>query len=280
MVEDEKVMIEEEKKDEQVIATAESSPTSEETVDVVNANFDVDGDTSTNSGDHPETTASSHFDQSSPTFSEGEDTAEAQEVTFGSVDILADEDEEEEQSVPHEEVAALQGQITTLQLEIDERDAQYKRIAADFENFRRRTQREKADLETQIQINTITELLPVIDNFERARAQIKPQTDAEMNIHKSYQGVYKQLVDSLKRLGVSPMRSEGEPFDPNLHEAVMREPTAEYDEGVIIEDLMRGYMLGDRVIRHAMVKVATPPELSEPGESDNPELSKDSLDSE
>ncbi|MFM6451356.1 MAG: nucleotide exchange factor GrpE, partial [Planktothrix sp.] len=97
-------------------------------------------------------------------------------------------------------------------------------------------------------------------NFDRARSQIKPQTDAEMNIHKSYQGVYKLMVDCLKQLGVSVMRPEGQPFDPNLHEAVMREPTDAYPEGTVIEDLMHGYQLGEKVLRHAMVKVATTPE--------------------
>jgi molecular chaperone GrpE len=81
-----------------------------------------------------------------------------------------------------------------------------------------------------------------------------------MTIHKSYQGVYKQLVDSLKRLGVSPMRPEGQEFDPNLHEAVMREATDEHPEGTVLEELVRGYFLGDRVLRHAMVKVAAPKE--------------------
>ena len=81
-----------------------------------------------------------------------------------------------------------------------------------------------------------------------------------MNIHKSYQSVYKQLVDCLKRIGVSPMRAEGSQFDPNLHEAVMREPTDDHPEGTVMEELMRGYMLGERVIRHAMVKVAAEPE--------------------
>jgi molecular chaperone GrpE len=104
------------------------------------------------------------------------------------------------------------------------------------------------------------ELLSVVDNFERARTQIKPQNDGEMGIHKSYQGVYKQLVDSLKRIGVSPMRSEGQQFDPNLHEAVMRQPTEDHPEGTVIEELQRGYYLGDRILRHSLVKVAAPPE--------------------
>ncbi len=146
---------------------------------------------------------------------------------------------------------------------------QYMRIAADFENYRKRTAKEKEDLDAQVKRNTITELLPVVDNFERARAHIKPQNDGEMAIQKSYQGVYKQLVDCLKRLGVSPMRPEKQPFDPNLHEAVMREPTDEYPEGTVLEELVRGYFLGDRVLRHAMVKVAAPASDSTPASEDN-----------
>lgn len=146
--------------------------------------------------------------------------------------------------------------IESLQAQVEERTGQYMRIAADFDNFRKRTQKEKEELEQQIKCNTVVELLPVVDNFERARSQIKPQTDPEMNIHKSYQGVYKDFVERLKRIGVSPMRAEGSEFDPNLHEAVMREQTNKYPEGTVTEELVRGYMLGDRVLRHAMVKVA------------------------
>jgi molecular chaperone GrpE len=156
--------------------------------------------------------------------------------------------------------AAKEREIEGLKKQADELNNQYMRIAADFENFRRRTQREKEELETQIKCNTVKELLPVVDNFERARSQIKPQTDGEANIHKSYQGVYKDMVDRLKKVGVAPMRAEGKEFDPNLHEAVMREPTSEHPEGTVIEELMRGYMLEDKVLRHAMVKVAAPPE--------------------
>ncbi|MBD1804608.1 nucleotide exchange factor GrpE [Microcoleus sp. FACHB-SPT15] len=151
---------------------------------------------------------------------------------------------------------ALKAQLEDISQQTESFKTQSMRIAADFDNFRKRTSKEKEDLEVQVKRNTISELLPVIDNFERARSQIKPQTDGEMTIHKSYQGVYKQLVDCLKRIGVAPMRPEGQEFDPNLHEAVMREPTNEYPEGVVIEQLMRGYFIGDRVLRHAMVKVA------------------------
>ncbi|MDZ8031555.1 MAG: nucleotide exchange factor GrpE [Nostoc sp. DedQUE08] len=157
-------------------------------------------------------------------------------------------------------LAELTQQIESVKTQLEERSTQYMRIAADFENYRKRTSKEKEDLELQVKRNTILELLPIVDNFERARSHLKPQSEGEMTMHKSYQGVYKQLVDSLKRLGVSPMRPEGQEFDPNLHEAVMREPTDEHPEGTVLEELVRGYYLGDRVLRHAMVKVAAPKE--------------------
>lgn len=159
-------------------------------------------------------------------------------------------------------IEALFQENERLRGQIEEHKNQYARLAADFENYRRRTQKEKEELELIVKCATIKELLPVVDNFERARSQIKPQTDGEMNIHKSYQSVYKLLVDCLKRIGVSPMRPEGQPFDPNLHEAVMRETTDQHPEGTVIEELMRGYVLGDRVLRHAMVKVAAAPEAT------------------
>lgn len=172
-------------------------------------------------------------------------------------------------------LSEMSGQVESLKAQLDERTTQYMRIGADFENFRKRNQKEKEDLEQQVKLTTISELLPVVDNFERARAQIKPQTDAERSIHKSYQSVYKQLVDGLKRLGVSPMRPEGKEFDPNFHEAVMRQPTNEHPEGTVLEELVPGYMLGDRVLRHAMVKVAAAPEGVENSE-DNSQSSADS----
>ena len=170
-------------------------------------------------------------------------------------------------------IAAMTSEVQTLKAQLEDRNGQYMRIAADFDNYRKRTQREKEELDQQIKCSTINELLPVVDNFERARSQIKPQTDQETTIHKSYQSVYKQLVDCLKRIGVSPMRAEGSEFDPALHEAVMRQPTSEYAEGIVMEELQRGYMLGDRVLRHALVKVAAPPEEGEATEASNQETS-------
>jgi molecular chaperone GrpE len=157
-------------------------------------------------------------------------------------------------------VAELEQQVQDLKKGLDERTNQLMRSQADFENFRKRTTRDKEDWEQKAIAATINTLLPVVDNFERARSQLKPQTDQETTIHKSYQSVYKQLVDCLKQIGVSPMRAEGKEFDPNLHEAVMREATSQHPEGTVMEELQRGYMLGDRVLRHALVKVAAAPE--------------------
>ncbi|WP_199320758.1 nucleotide exchange factor GrpE [Leptolyngbya sp. FACHB-261] len=157
-------------------------------------------------------------------------------------------------------ITELSQQIETLQAQLKDATEQRTRLAADFENFRKRTQREKEEQEQKIKGDTILELLPVVDNFDRARSQIKPKTDGEKTIHTSYQSVYKQLVDCLKRIGVAPMRPVGEVFDPNLHEAVMREATDQYPEDVVIDEFQRGYLLGERVLRHALVKVAAPPE--------------------
>ncbi len=185
-------------------------------------------------------------------------------------------------------IEALQIELETLRQKLNEASqnaeaykAQFVRNAADFDNFRKRTQKERDDLRLQVKRTTIAELLPVVDNFERARAQIKPANDGEMGIHKSYQGVYKNLVDSLKRLGVAAMRPEGQEFDPNYHEAMLREATDEYAEGTVIEQLVRGYLIDDQVLRHAMVKVAAPKEpviLS--GESESAEDASDTPDSE
>ena len=137
--------------------------------------------------------------------------------------------------------------------------SQYVRIAADFDNFRKRQRRDQDDLKLQLVCGALGEILPVVDNFERARQQLSPESEEAQSLHRSYQGLYKQLVDVLKQMGVAPMRVVGQEFDPTLHEAVMREPSEEHPEDVIIEELQRGYQLKDRVLRHAMVKVSMGP---------------------
>ena len=189
---------------------------------------------------------------------------ENQDINSQETDEILDTESNNENE---EIISTLQQENANLKKLLDEKieqssgvKAQYARLAADFDNFRKRTIKEKENLAKQSKKAIITELLPVVDNFERARVQIQPATEGEQTIQNSYQGVYKTLVDCLKRLGVSAMRPEGQEFDPNFHEAMLREATDEHPEGTVIEQLMRGYMLEEQVIRHAMVKVAVPKE--------------------
>ena len=153
----------------------------------------------------------------------------------------------------------LEAQLASLKSEHEALNGQYMRLAADFDNFRKRQSRDSDDQRLQITCTTLGEILPVVDNFDRARQQLNPQHEEAQSLHRSYQGLYKQLVDVFKQLGVSPMRVEGEAFDPSLHEAVLREPSDDHLEGVVIEELQRGYHLNGRVLRHALVKVSMGP---------------------
>ena len=158
-----------------------------------------------------------------------------------------------------ERVQQLEQQLAALKEQHEALNGQYMRLAADFDNYRKRQSRDLDDQRLQITCSTLSEILPVVDNFDRARQQLNPQHEEAQNLHRSYQGLYKQLVDVFKQLGVSPMRVEGEPFDPSLHEAVMREPSEQHAEDVVIEELQRGYQLDGRVLRHALVKVSMGP---------------------
>jgi molecular chaperone GrpE len=135
---------------------------------------------------------------------------------------------------------------------------QYLRLSADFENFRRRTAEEKADANARARGDVISSLLPLVDNFELARAQVKAETEAEQKINSSYQGLYRQLVDLLKAQGVEAVPTEGHPFDPELHEAIAREASDEVADGTVLQEFRKGFMMapGDRLLRPAMVKVS------------------------
>ncbi len=152
-----------------------------------------------------------------------------------------------------------EARLEQLEREHETLKSQYMRIAADFDNFRKRQSRDQDDLKLQLTCNTLSEILPVVDNFERARQQLNPEGDEAIALHRNYQNLYKQLVDVLKKLGVAPMRVEGQSFDPTLHEALLREPSETVLEDIIIEELVRGYHLNGRVLRHAQVKVSMGP---------------------
>ena len=164
-----------------------------------------------------------------------------------------------ENSNNSEDVLNTVARLEQLEKEHQTLKNQYVRIAADFDNFRKRQSRDQDDLKVQLICKSLSAILPIVDNFERARQQLKPESEEAQTLHRSYQGLYKQLVEVLKQQGVAPMRVLGQQFDPNLHEAVLREPSEKENEDIIIEELQRGYHLDGKVLRHALVKVSMGP---------------------
>ena len=160
---------------------------------------------------------------------------------------------------PANRLQQLDQELSSLKQEHETVQSQYMRIAADFDNFRKRQARDQDDLRQQLVCSTLTEILPVVDNFERARQQLNPEGEEAQALHRSYQGLYKQLVDVLKQQGVARMEVVGQEFDPTLHEAVLREENQEHAEDIVCEELQRGYHRDGRVLRHAMVKVSMGP---------------------
>lgn len=164
-------------------------------------------------------------------------------------------DPEETKAVDNDEdkIESLQTKIESLQQEKEEMQQRTLRIQAEFDNFKKRSQKEKeADRKYKAQA-IVTELLPAIDNFERA-LEIET-TEATASLVEGITMVYRQLQDALKSQGVEPIESIGKPFDPNLHHAVMQIEDEEIESNTVVEEMQKGYMLKDRVIRPAMVKV-------------------------
>jgi len=139
--------------------------------------------------------------------------------------------------------------------EAEEYYAQLQRVMADFDNYRKRTVKEKDALYSIISSEIIMEFLPVIDNLEKSL-----QTKAEDDVSKAWKNgvelIHRQFTEVLKKLGAEEIKSVGEQFDPNLHEAVMHIDDENLGDNVIVEELRKGYKLKDRIIRHSMVKVA------------------------
>lgn len=132
----------------------------------------------------------------------------------------------------------------------------YQRLRAEFDNFKKRTQKEKESIYVDSVVDAVRSILPVVDNFERALAQVADDEGDENGLVEGMKMVYRQLVDALKGLGVEVIPSVGENFDPKLHNAVMHVEDDECDDNVIVEEFQKGYCLKDKVIRHSMVKVA------------------------
>ncbi len=153
------------------------------------------------------------------------------------------------------EIQQLREQLEATQAEAQENYQRFLRAQADFDNYRRRTRQEKEELAKYATAGMIESLLPVIDNFERA-IQAGKTADADSPLLQGIEMVYKQFMDVLSSAGLEEIESLGKPFDPFLHEAVMKEPSEEHEEGTVVEVLQKGYRLKDRVIRPAMVKVS------------------------
>jgi len=137
---------------------------------------------------------------------------------------------------------------------IAELDDRVKRQMAEFENFRKRTEKEKATMFEMGAKSVVEKILPVVDNFERGLAAI-PEEDKTSPFAEGMNMIYKQLMTELEGLGVKPIEAVGKEFDPNLHNAVMQVESDEYEEGVIAQELLKGYMYRDTVVRYSMVAV-------------------------
>ncbi|KAK9051163.1 hypothetical protein SSX86_027789 [Deinandra increscens subsp. villosa] len=151
------------------------------------------------------------------------------------------------------------GQVTALSEEAKSGKERYIRLQADFDNFRKRSEKERLTVRSNAQGEVIESLLPMVDNFERAKLQLKLETEQEKKIDSSYQGIYKQFVEIMRSLHVAVVPTVGKPFDPSVHEAIAREESKEFNEGIVIEEFRRGFLLGERLLRPAMVKVSAGP---------------------
>ena len=143
----------------------------------------------------------------------------------------------------------------------DERDEKiealtdrYTRLMAEFDNFRKRTDKEKAQMFDMGASNTVEKILPVIDSFERGLQSV-PEEKREDSVYTGMKLIYDQFMKALTDLGVEPMNAEGEVFDPNLHNAVMQVENDELTPGTVAAELQKGYLFKGTVIRHAMVSV-------------------------
>jgi len=225
--------------------------------DVPSSEHELSQDGSSQHDSNENSVISDTSNESSPPIELSDDLQTEPQVVNDSIDAVIDQSSTT--SDPVIKVPDTEARLQQLEKEHETLNSQYMRIAADFDNFRKRQTRDQDDLKIQLTCSTLSEILPVVDNFERARQQLNPEGEEAQALHRSYQGLYKQLVEVLKQLGVAPMRVVDQSFDPTLHEAVMREPSDAKPEDIVIEELQRGYHLNGRVLRHALVKVSMGP---------------------
>lgn len=180
---------------------------------------------------------------------------EEKEEESGGLDSAGDEEKTDEA-----DIESLKNQLAEKTAMSEEYFQRMARLQADFENYRRRTAREKEDLVRFATEQLITSLLPVMDNFERALASSRENLD---RLLEGVEMIHRQMSDLLAVEGLTPIPAVGELFDPGRHEAVLRIEDDEHDENIILEELRKGYYLKDKVIRPSMVKIAKPVAVSE-----------------
>ncbi|MFD2618256.1 nucleotide exchange factor GrpE [Terrilactibacillus laevilacticus] len=163
---------------------------------------------------------------------------------------------EEDAETLQAKLAEQQVQIENLAKEKEELNSRFLRAQADFENFKRRSNEEKIQARKFRSQDLVTEVLPVIDNFQRALSVKVESADAE-NLKQGMEMVLRQLQEALKKEGVEEIEAANQPFDPNLHQAVMQVESSEHESNIIVEVLQAGYTLNGRVVRPAMVKVSS-----------------------
>jgi molecular chaperone GrpE len=173
--------------------------------------------------------------------------------------VMSDEADSGTQGTRQDETAQLKADLATAKADADQWRDRFLRKAAEFENYRKRSDRERAEASTLVMSSIIEEFLPILDGCERALKSFREETGQAATLRKYREGVeliYKQLVDTINRLGVTPIEAKGRKFDPHFHEAVTRQETLEFEDNTVIEELRRGYLFKDRLLRPAQVVVA------------------------
>ncbi len=165
--------------------------------------------------------------------------------------------EEESEEAPKEKGKNRRAdkKLEALKEKNEELEDRVKRQMAEFENFRKRTEKEKSVMFEMGAKSVIEKLLPVVDNFERGLAGVSDEAKSNP-VYEGMNLIYKQLTDELDKLGVKPIEALGTEFNPEFHNAVMQEESEEFEEGIICKELQKGYTYRDSVVRHSMVAVA------------------------
>ncbi|MFH1428798.1 MAG: nucleotide exchange factor GrpE [Candidatus Margulisiibacteriota bacterium] len=162
----------------------------------------------------------------------------------------------------NKQIEELTQQLSAKDEEIKEAKAAVLRLHAEFENFKKRMEKERMGASRYAVEQTLLEVLPVLDSFDRAAASYEKKHSAE-DIYNGFQLIQKQFYDTLTRLGVCKIECKGEQFDPNTHDALLHQESAEVPENTILDVCCNGYKYKDKIIRHAQVVIAKKPEVQE-----------------